>query len=192
MNERRYERLRKALEKGTISIGFYDRALLRPDSPAFSWPDILIPGVLMLIALILDFAFAPLSVALLSLGAAIAIVMLGYVRWIKRRVRKRAWKLALSGVDNWNALWESGGVSIWLARRIGIGCDSPDGDWSEFVRHQVDRARPSTGAAPTPSDFRQALSVNRSINDEENKFQDTKRDTKKKSKEADDRDRRRL
>lgn len=164
MDERRYDRLKKALEKGTVSLGFYDRALLRPGSPAFRWGDILIPSGLMVLALILDFALAPLSVALLACGAVVAMILLGFIKWIRHRARKRAWKIALSGLENWERLWASGGVSIWLARRIGIGCDSPNGNWQEFVRYQVDKARPSTGASPTPSDFRNAITTNEAIN----------------------------
>ena len=164
MDERRYERLRKELESGTVAIGFNDRALLRPGSPAFSWPDILIPSGLIGIFVILDFAYAPPTVAILGLGAAIAIFMVGVWRWVKRRARRRAWALALSGLSNWQALWECGAVSIWMARRSGVGCDSPDGNWQEFVRYQVDKARPSTGAAPAPSDFRKALAANEARN----------------------------
>tara|TARA_B100001540_G_C15699182_1_gene593009 strand:- start:96 stop:674 length:579 start_codon:yes stop_codon:yes gene_type:complete len=185
MDDKRYQRLKKALEKGTISIGFYDRALLRPGSPAFSWPDILIPSTLMFLALILDFAFAPLIVALLSLGAAVAIILLGFLRWVRRRARKRAWKLALSNLENWESLWATGGVSIWLARRIGIGCDSPDGDWKEFIRQQVDKANPSMGASPSPSDFRRALETNEALNAGEtikiNKHKNDSRDNSEES-----------
>ena len=167
MDDRRYQRLKKALEKGTISIGFYDKVLLKPGSPVFSWPDIVVPSGLILLALILNFAFTPIIIALLSLGAAVAIILWGYIRWIRRRARKRAWKLALSSLDNWEKLWATGGVSIWLARRIGIGCDSPDGDWKEFVRYQIERGNPSMGASPSPADFRRALETNQTLNSDQ-------------------------
>lgn len=83
--------------------------------------------------------------ALYGLGAALAGTVLYFTlgrAYVRRRLRRRVEREALTDLEKWRKLWRFGGVAL-SAAAAGPVCAAPEGNWIDFVRRQA--AHPRSG-----------------------------------------------
>jgi hypothetical protein len=131
--------IKRGADAGEVEIACHIGFVKSRSAPIYSWADSNIPALFLIILVALNFLLAGLVLGVLSL-ACCAVFFFTYVRrWIKRRMRKRARVLVLASADNWVLLWNQGGLSIRLSHDPEVYCDSPDGNWVDFVRDHLMR-----------------------------------------------------
>jgi hypothetical protein len=123
----------QAYLNGEMHLGLKYLELNKRGSPAFRWPENVIP-YLMIIAVVAqytyDYGYIGFAASLLITG------FLGFYfipRFLAKRVRARALAMALADEAGWDKLWAAGGLGLRLAKDPNIGCDSPDCNWRDFA-----------------------------------------------------------
>ena len=123
----------QAYLNGDMHLGLKYLELNKRGSPAFRWPENVIP-YLMIIAVVAqytyDYGYIGFAASLLITG------FLGFYfipRWLAKRVRARGLAMAVSGEQGWDTLWQAGCLSIRMADNPEHFADSPDDDWRAFA-----------------------------------------------------------
>lgn len=69
----------------------------------------------------------------LTISIGIPVGLFVVPRWIMVKVRKRTVNYAFADAASWDALWRIGGLSMRVADKPEVICDSPDGNWQAFA-----------------------------------------------------------
>jgi hypothetical protein len=127
-----HDALQKAYADGRIVIFSDSRVLARPGSPLYSAIEVFVPPlVLMASSLTLLFAFGIIE-WILALTAVLAYQFYGAPHVVNWRVHRRAVEAALKNPQNFQVLWNMGGIAIGLKDWPERSCAGPNGDWRAF------------------------------------------------------------
>ena len=127
----------RALEREEIELGVNWVCLNRPGSPVYRWSDHNLPGLILGGFVVFIFYAGGWAWGLVGLGCGVVILFQQVRKWGFSRLDKRAQQYALSSSDNWQELWEFGGLSMHLTIDRSVDCLSPADSWRDFARDQL-------------------------------------------------------
>jgi hypothetical protein len=127
-----HDALKKAHAAGRIVIFTDSRVLARPGSPLYNAMEVFVPPlVLMASSLTLLFAFGIIE-WIVALMIVLLYQLYGAPRVVNWRVHLRAVRAALNSPQNFQILWEMGGLAIALKDWPEQSCAGPTGNWRAY------------------------------------------------------------
>ena len=128
-----YKALCKAIAEEKIHLYLISSKVNVPGSPIYNPWECLLPILVpVLLGLILIWAAGIIT----GLGLMIAGIVFSS-NFVKKKLESRLFERAMAKVnadyENFNDLWEFGGLVLALSADKQCGCVSPDANWKEFV-----------------------------------------------------------
>ena len=105
----------------------------RPGSPIYDPWEVLLPVLLpVLLGLMLILLVGPLF-GLVFMAALLLVSAHVVKKKLDARLLQRAKDFLLASLENYEKLWQFGGVVLVNHENKNQGCVAPEGDWKEFV-----------------------------------------------------------
>ena len=147
-----HEQIRTAVTAGRVRIVADARVLDFDGSPVHQPWDHLTPLlVLMVLALVILLA-AGVAVGIVAMTVGALIHLTGTRYLVAWRLERRTVEFMLASLDNWQRLWQLGGIAVVFAGSGELPCYAPMGDWRKFARRHLgaEAAPPASPAEAQP------------------------------------------
>ncbi|MBQ8661413.1 MAG: hypothetical protein IJ482_03720 [Alphaproteobacteria bacterium] len=125
--------LQKAVAEDKVHICLLAGQINRPSSPVYNPWEVLLPILVpVLLGLVLILTVGPMF-GLLFMAALILASTHIVKKKLDARLLQRTQNLMLSSPENFQKVWEFGGVVLVNRQNKNQGCVAPEGEWKEFV-----------------------------------------------------------
>lgn len=139
-----FERIWHGARDKQVDIGVNLRHLNKPGSPVFSTMENGLPLLVILVGVVGAVIAGGILWGLAILASAAILFLTVVNMWVMDRLRRRTLARALSGLEDWQELWDLSGLSLRLIGDRDVECDSMKADdWRRFARrHLPQQAQP--------------------------------------------------
>ncbi len=132
-DEMAFHALQKALEQEKMKLCLLESKINRPTSPVYNPWEVLLPMLVpTILGLILIMSVGPIF-GLVFMVAAIFAVSNLVKKKLDSRLYERSKNFLTSSYENFNKLWDFGGIVLVNSANQKQACISPEADWKDFV-----------------------------------------------------------
>jgi hypothetical protein len=133
-----FERIWYAVHDKQVDIGVNLRRLNKPGSPVFNTMENGLPLLIILFGVVAAVIAGGILWGLAILASGVILFLTVINIWVMDRLRRRTMQQALSGLTDWQSLWDLGGLSLRLLSDRAVESDSAaEDDWRGFARRHL-------------------------------------------------------